>query len=175
MSEDTEGADPGDTPARPRTRIALTALGLLIAVAILAATTVTAWLWKQQRDSDTAAREGMSAAQQFVGILTNIDAARLDENFRLAAEGSTGEFKDMYAQSSAQLRQLLVDNKAAAHGIVVESAVKSVSPDRVEVLLFVDQSVSNASSQEPRLDRSRIRMTMEKVDGRWLASSVELP
>ena len=43
------------------------------------------------------------------------------------------------------------------------------------VLLFVDQSVQNASVPDPRIDRSRIKMTMDYVDGRWRASQVELP
>lgn len=42
-------------------------------------------------------------------------------------------------------------------------------------MLFVDQSLSNAAAPEPQLDRSRVKMTMEQVDGRWLASKVELP
>lgn len=160
-----------ETHARPIVK----AIAALVATAVLVCPVVLGWLWKVQRDRDTAAREGLVAAQQFIAVLTNIDAGKLDENFRQAAEGSTGAFKDMYAQSSAQLRQLLVENNATAHGLVVESAVKSVSTDKVEVLMFVDQSVSNAASPEPRLDRSRIRMTMEKVDGRWLAGKVELP
>ena len=120
------------------------------------------WLWKSQLDRDTAAQQGLAAAQEFIGVLTNVDAGKLDENFALAAEGSTGEFKDVYTQSSAQLRQLLVENKAAAHGVVVESAVKSAS-------------ANHATVPKPRLDRSRIRVTMDKADGRWLASKVELP
>jgi Mce-associated membrane protein len=43
------------------------------------------------------------------------------------------------------------------------------------VLLFVDQSVSNTTVPDPRIDRSRIKMTMEFVDGRWRASQVALP
>ena len=39
---------------------------------------------------------------------------------------------------------------------------------------FVDQSVSNTTVPDPRIDRSRIKMTMEKVDGQWRASKVEL-
>lgn len=151
------------------------ALTGLVAIAVLAGSAFIGWEWKQQRDNDIAAREGLGAAQRFIGVLTNIDSSKLDENFASAAEGSTGEFKDQYAKSSEQLRRLLAENKAAAHGMVVESAVKSASPDTVEVLLFVDQSVSNAAAPEPRLDRSRIRMTMKKIDGRWLASKVELP
>lgn len=161
--------------ARRRPHPALKVIAVLVAVAIPAGTAIVGWQWKQQRDNAIAAREGLSAAERFIGVLTNIDAGKLDENFAAAAEGSTGEFKDQYAQSSEQLRRLLAENKAAAHGMVVESAVKAASPDTVEVLLFVDQSVSNAATPEPRLDRSRIRMTMKKVDGRWLASKVELP
>jgi Mce-associated membrane protein len=74
-----------------------------------------------------------------------------------------------------QLRQLLIDNKATAHGVVLESAIQSASKNKVVVLLFVDQSVANASLPDPRIDRSRIKMTMEFVDGRWRTSKVELP
>jgi len=81
----------------------------------------------------------------------------------------------MYAASSEQLRQLLIENKAAAHGTVVESAVKSATKNKVEVLLFVDQSVSNKASPQAKIDRSRIVMTMEKVNGRWLAAKVDMP
>lgn len=161
--------------ARRRPHRALKPTAGLMAIAILTGAAIVGWQWKQQRDTDIAAREGLGAAQRFIGVLTNIDGNKLDENFASAAEGSTGEFKDTYAQSSAQLRRLLAENKATAHGMVVESAVRSASPDSVEVLLFVDQSVSNAAHPEPRLDRSRIRMTMSKVEGRWLASKVELP
>ena len=44
-----------------------------------------------------------------------------------------------------------------------------------EVLLFVDQSVSNTNVPDPRIDRSRVKMTMEYADRRWRASKVELP
>jgi Mce-associated membrane protein len=68
----------------------------------------------------------------------------------------------------------LIDNKATAHGVVVDSAIQSESTDRVVVLLFIDQTVTNTAAPDPRIDRSRIKMTMEKVDGRWRASKVQL-
>ena len=45
----------------------------------------------------------------------------------------------------------------------------------MDVVLFIDQSVSNGAAPAPQVDRSRVTMTMEKVDGRRLASKVELP
>jgi Mce-associated membrane protein len=80
----------------------------------------------------------------------------------------------MYSQSATQLRQVLIDNKAVSHGTVVDAALKSMTKTKVEVLLFVDQSITNAVNPEPRIDRNRVEMTMELVDNRWLASKLEI-
>ncbi len=131
-------------------------------------------LW-QEREVTRRGQQAQQAAVAYAQILTSIDSNKVDENFNQVLDGATGEFKDMYSQSSVQLRQLLIDNKASAHGVVVESAIQSASKDKVVVLLFVDQSVSNTNVPDPRIDRSRIKMTMEFVDGRWRASQVALP
>lgn len=131
-------------------------------------------LWEQH----TVTRAGDSAQQTAVGyakVLTSIDSDHVDDNFAAVLNGATGDFKDMYTKSSVQLRQLLVDNKATAEGAVVDSAVQSESKDKVVVLLMVDQKVTNTALPDPRVDRTRMKMTMEKVDDHWLASKVELP
>lgn len=151
-------------------------VGVVIAVfvAALALSGFLGWkVWQADRLSQ-ASKQAQDAAVSYAQILTSIDSNKVDENFNQVLAGATGEFKDMYSQSSMQLRQLLIDNKASAHGVVVESAVQSADMDKVVVLLFVDQSVSNTTVPDPRIDRSRIKMTMEKVDGQWRASKVEL-
>jgi Mce-associated membrane protein len=148
---------------------------VVVVVAALALSAVLGWLWWQQRALTEAGEQAQQAAVAYAQILTSIDSSKVDENFNQVLDGATGEFKDMYSQSSTQLRQLLVDNKASAHGVVVESAIQSTSKNKVVVLLFVDQSVSNTTVPDPRIDRSRIKMTMEFVDGRWRASQVALP
>jgi Mce-associated membrane protein len=80
----------------------------------------------------------------------------------------------MHADSTPRLRRLLIDHKATARGHVTESAVKSATRNKVVVVLLVNQAVRNKDNSEPVVDRSRIRMTMEKNDRRWLASKVEL-
>lgn len=174
--DDIGAAVDHDTRQRRWTRpIFAKAAAAVIAAAILASTGLLGWLCKDQHDKDIAARQAHAAAVRFAEVLTNVDGAKIEENFHRTIEGSTGEFKDMYMKSSAHLRRALVENKASAHGVIVESAIKSATKNTVEVLLFVDQSVSNSSAPEPRLDRSRVEITMQKVDGRWLASKVQLP
>ena len=143
--------------------------GLLIATGILG------WQVWQQHQIKEASREAQRAAISYAQVLTSIDSNKVDENFKDVLDGATGEFKDMYSQSSVELRQLLIENKASAHGVVVDSAVQEASKNKAIVLLFVDQSVTNTKLPDPRIDRSRMKMTLEKVDGRWRASKVELP
>lgn len=144
-------------------------------VALLAATGVLGWMVFQQRQLNEAREAAQRAAVSYAQVLTSIDSDKVDDNFKQVLDGATGEFKDMYSQSSVELRQLLVENKATAHGVVIESAVQEASKDKAIVLLFVDQSVSNTKLPDPRIDRSRMKMTMEMVDGQWRASKVELP
>ena len=167
-------SDAGESVQRRWPPRALVGAVTLIFVASLAASGILGWnLWQQQQVT-RAGQQAQQAAVKYAEILTSIDSNKVDENFNQVLDGATGEFKDMYSQSSMQLRQLLIDNKATAHGVVVESAIQSASKSKVVVLLFVDQSVSNTSAPDPRIDRSRIKMTMEYVDGHWRTSKVEL-
>ncbi|WP_240630844.1 DUF3329 domain-containing protein [Mycolicibacterium sp. GF69] len=155
-------------------RIRLAALAVLV-VGVLAGSGYLGWQLWQLRQTEQAGDAARQAAVEYARVLTSIDSDKVDENFAAVLDGATGEFKDMYSKSSTELRQLLIDNKASAHGVVLESAVQSVTKDKAVVLLFVDQSVQNTSVPDPRIDRSRIKMTMEYVDDRWRASKVELP
>lgn len=148
-------------------------IGALIAA--LAAAGFVGWKFWQQHQIDQAGEAAQRAAVSYAQVLTSVDSNNVDENFKQVLDGATGEFKDMYSKSSVELRQLLIENKATAHGVVVDSAVQEASKDRAVVLLFVDQSVANTKLPDPRIDRSRMKMTLEKVDGSWRASKVELP
>lgn len=126
------------------------------------------------RKVDLAGNQAQATATSYAETLTSVDSSQVDANFTRVLDGATGEFKDMYTQSSVQLRQLLIDNNATAHGTVVDSAIQSKSEDTVVVLLMVDQNVTNNALPDPRVDRSRMKLTMERDGDRWLASKVEL-
>jgi Mce-associated membrane protein len=165
------GQTAGPGPGRPWRRwVAAAVLAVLLAVS-----GYEGWLLFDRHQRDAAAAQALAAAEKYTLALTSVDPNAIDKNFAEVLDGATGEFKRMYTESSEQLRQLLIENKAAAHGTVIDAAVKSATKTRVEVVLFVDQSVSNKAAPGPQIDRSRILMTMEKVDGRWLAAKVDMP
>ncbi|MFI2336641.1 hypothetical protein ACH474_24920 [Nocardia rhamnosiphila] len=148
---------------------------IILAVAALAFAGFLGRQLKKENALDSAAHAATDAARTYAVTLTSVDSNNLDHDFTAVLDGATGEFKDMYTRSSGRLRQLLMDNKATGEGTVLDAAVKSATPTKVEVLLFIDQTVTNAAAPDPRVDRSRVAMTMELVDGRWLASRVYLP
>jgi Mce-associated membrane protein len=154
-------------------RVAAAATALVI-VAALAATAYLGWQLKQRNDTAAAGRAALAVAQSYAVTLTSVDTNNIDQNFNQVLNGATGEFKDMYSQSAAQLRQVLIDNKAMSKGTVVDAAIKSATKTKVEVLLFIDQSISNVVNPQPRIDRSRVAMTMELIDNHWLASKVDI-
>ncbi|MEZ0351718.1 DUF3329 domain-containing protein [Mycobacterium sp. pR1184] len=171
---DKDKADKTPLRSRPWGRYLRRGALPLLLVASLAVNGLLGWqLWHEHQVTQ-AGQQAQQAAIAYAQVLTSIDSNKVDENFRQVLDGATGEFKDMYTQSSVQLRQLLIDNKASAHGVVVDSAIQSASTNKVVVLVFIDQTVANSQSPDPRIDRSRIKMTMEKVDGRWRASKVQL-
>jgi Mce-associated membrane protein len=161
------------TPAMDRGLLVPVLIGALVAA--LAGAGFFGWKFWQQHQLDQAREAAQRSAVSYAQVLTSVDSNNVDDNFKQVLDGATGEFKDMYSKSSVELRQLLIENKATAHGVVVESAVQEASKDRAVVLLFVDQSVANTKLPDPRIDRSRMKMTLEKVDGSWRASKVELP
>ncbi len=160
---------------RPWKRYARIGLVAAIYVGAFSLAGILGWkLWEQQALTN-AGQDARQTAINYAQVLTSIDSNNLDENFAEVINGATGDFKDMYTKDSMRLRQLLIDNEATAQGVVIDSAIQSESKDKVTVLLLVDQTVTNTARPDARSDSSRMKITMEKVDNRWLASKVELP
>lgn len=174
-AEATPDADGTVTRHRPYQRYGRIALVIAMYACVFSLAGGLGWKLWDEHAVNQAGQAAQRTAVNYAQVLTSIDSNQVDQNFSAVLDGATGEFKDTYTKSSVQLRQLLIDNKATAHGTVVDSAIQSATKDKVVVLLMVDQTVSNTVRPDGRVDRSRMKITMEKVGGRWLASKVELP
>lgn len=158
---------------RPLSKPVLIGLAVLLVLALGAAATFGV-LYQRRAAVDSAAETALATARSYAVTVTSYDYRGLDRNFADVLDGATGEFKDQYAGASSALRQLIAEAQATATGTVLDAGVRSAGPDRVEVLLFVDQSVTNAATPRPRIDRNRMSMVLERHDGRWLVSTLEL-
>ena len=204
LTEPVGGLTPLAAPTpdeRRRTRGGLVAGGvaLLVLVLVVGAVLVFRSL-SEERDrrqalSGAADRreEALTAARAFAVTLTSYDYRRIAEDVAKVTAGAAdsercekdadgkpvedadGCFKSEFAVAGgAQFQKLVKDNKAVSSGEVRSAGVVSERDGRVVVLLAVDQTVTNANRPTPRVDRNRIQLTLERIDGRWLVVDVSV-
>ncbi|MDT7635050.1 MAG: Mce-associated rane protein [Pseudonocardiales bacterium] len=168
----TEPAKAGRFPLRLPLPVAI---GVAVVLVLAVAAAVTFGLLLQRRvATDRAGAEALATAKAYAVTVTSYDYQNLDRNFADVLDGATGEFKDQYTGASQTLRQLIANAKATAKGNVLGAGISSESPEQVEVVVFVDQTITNAATAQPRVDRNRVIMTLTPHDGRWLVGKLEL-
>ena len=147
---------------------------LLAGLAVLTALTVglAGYLWFVQPSPDAvedATAAARSAAERAVVPVLSYDYRDLEASREAAQDLLTPD----YAEEYDRLYEGLVEGNAGTTETVVEasfvaSAVVRGGEDRAEILVFVDQSTTNAQDKQPVVYRNQVRMRMENVDGRWL-------
>jgi Mce-associated membrane protein len=172
---EAKAAEPAKTGRFPLRLSALATIAVAAVLVLAVAAAVTFGVLLQQRAAtDRAGAQALATAKAYAVTVTSYDYQNLDRNFADVLDGATGEFKDQYSGASQTLRQLIANAKATAKGTVLGAGISSASPDQVQVVVFVDQSISNAATTQPRIDRNRVLMTLTPHDGRWLVGKLEL-
>ncbi|MBB3664853.1 Mce-associated membrane protein [Prauserella sediminis] len=178
-SEVDTAADDG---AEPRGRAATLAarlrprriLAAVLVLAVLGGLGVAASAFFAQRAEQQARTEALAAAERYAVDLSSYDHEDLDGNFRTVQSNATGQFGQQYRQVSENLTTLLKQHKATSEGNVVRAGIAEAGADRAVVLLFVDQTISNTNTDQPRVDRNRMEMTLVRHEDRWLVDKVTL-
>lgn len=158
------------------TRLARQVLVVLALVALALSAAVFTLLRQVREVSATqqASTQALSAARTAAQDILAYDYRTIDADISRAANDTTGVFRKQYEDTAVKL----VKPQATAQQTIVQAAVRAASvedasPDRVVVLMFVDQATTRASDPTPRLSQDRVRMTLVKVDGRWLVSKID--
>jgi Mce-associated membrane protein len=135
------------------------------------------WLgWKtfEGYQREVAGAQAVRAAKNYVLILSNINAATVDNNFSELYRTSTTAFNDAHSAQAAELRKQLIEKKVSANGSIEEVTVISSDTDKATVELLVNESVRNTDSPEPIHDRVRLSLDLEKTGGQWLTSGIRI-
>jgi Mce-associated membrane protein len=128
----------------------------------------------EQHRKDVASAQALDAATEYTDKLTNIDFDTIDKSLEELKARTTDELNALHIKDGERIRRSVVDKKVTARGNIVEATPVSVSNDQVKVLLFVDQTISDVDNPDPDIERHRVKLTTDRIDGRWLASNVEL-
>jgi Mce-associated membrane protein len=183
LSKDAAAGRPASTrrPAPPRLMVgvAAAAVVLLLTALVLALLVEGAgWGdWKRVQEHDQvsdAIRTAPGAAEQAAATILAYDYESLEADRDAAAALMTPEYREEYLETFDDLvLEAAEERKAQVEADVRASGVAAAGPDRVEVLLFVNQTtVSTANSGEPQTALNRVVLAMEKVDGAWRVDDI---
>jgi Mce-associated membrane protein len=153
--------------------LALLAGLLALTLAGLVALGVVAYRVHAADQVEAARGQAQAVAVDHVVDLLSYDYRHLDKDFTRASAALTGKFKGDYAETTSKVVQPTAKQyQAVVRAEVAASSVVSGGADRVVVLLFVNQTTTSTRLDGPKVDLTRVLLTMDQVDGQWLVSDV---
>jgi Mce-associated membrane protein len=154
-------------------RVAAFVILPVIAMLLGAAAGYLKWEDSSRRDADTARNEAVAAARDSTIALLSYKPETVDKDLGAARDRLTGTFLDAYTQLvNTVVIPGAKEKKISALATVPAAAPVSAKADHAVVLLFVDQTVT-VGADAPTNTTSSVRVTLEKVGGRWLISAFD--
>ena len=151
------------------------AYGVLPALALLLALAAgyLKWVDNSVRDSDRARDASVQAAKDSTIALLSYKPDTVEKQLTAARDLLTGDFRDSYTSLTndvvipgAKQKQI------SAVATVPAAASVSAAPDKAVVLVFVNQTVV-VGRDAPTDTASSVRVTLDKIGGRWLISKFD--
>jgi Mce-associated membrane protein len=154
---------------RPNRRVLAGAVAALLIIS-------AAWLFwddHSRRSADRAGLGAMQAARDSIVAMLSYRPDTVEKDLDAARDRLTGRFLDDYTQL---IKTVVIPDARqrtiTATAQVPSAAVVSAEDDRVLVLAYVDQTMT-VGTEKPAVTASTVRVSMEKVDGRWLVAAFE--
>jgi Mce-associated membrane protein len=172
-AETEAAAEPGDAEASTFAKVV--AFALLPAVALLLAAAAGFLKWQDDtvRTADVAAIESTQVAKDATVRLLSYKPDTVAQDLGSARDLLTGEFKDSYTTLTEET-VIPGAQQQKISAVVNVPAVASISatPERAEALVFVNQTVIIGDGA-PTATASSVKVTLDKIDGRWLISGFD--
>jgi Mce-associated membrane protein len=156
-------------------RLKLVAYALL-PIAVVAAGALAGFLkWEshQSREAEEAGVESVAAASETAKAMLSYHPDSVEKDLNSARDRMTGSFLDSYTKL---INDMVIpgakQKKITAVAEVPAAASMSASPSHAEVLVFINQAVT-IGDDPPTNTASSVRVTLEKVKGRWLVSGFD--
>lgn len=175
--EESGTPDEDDVPAGERARIAwrrVLAAALPAVVLILAlGVGYLKWLDGKERESCIAAEQSVKAASDSTIAILSYKPETVDQDLKAAADRLTAGFRQQYTQlvtdvvaPGAKQQHITAVATVPAAASVIATGKQAV------VLVFVDQTTT-IGNDPPTQSTSSVRVTLDKIDGKWLISQFD--
>lgn len=149
--------------------------GVLPALALVLAGTAGFLKWQDSsaRETQLARIESLAAAKDSTIALLSYKSDTVEKDLEGAKSRMTGAFKDSYSQL---INDVVIPGAKQQHisttATVPAAASVSATPNHAVTLLFVNQTAV-VDKSPPTDSVSSVRVTLDKVDGRWLIAGFD--
>jgi Mce-associated membrane protein len=157
--------------AHPRLLLSLWA-ALLLVVAIAAS--ALGWQHHVHNQAEQARQQAGAAATATVPDVLSYNYRTIYDDLARARTHLTGDFAGQFDQLTRQIvAPQATQGQINTHAEIAASSVIEADVNRVVELLFVNQTTQGANLPQPRIDGSRLVLTMQKVHNQWLIQNLE--
>jgi Mce-associated membrane protein len=123
--------------------------------------------------SEDAGFAARAAAERAATAILAYDHKSLDADQAAAERFMTPEFAAKYAKTFDKVvKPAAADAKAEVTAEVQATSVVRAAPDRVRVLLFVDQTTVSTANRGPQKALNRVELDMVERSGTWLVDDI---
>jgi Mce-associated membrane protein len=167
--------EPVETTATTRRAVPTLLIGLSTLALLLAGFVgYLAWSLSGMNDDAEARLTGRDAAAAQVQKILSYDHASFDKGTAEAEKLMTERFRQEYDDTVGLVREDALAKESVVQAEVVASSVVEADTDRVEALLFVNQTTDANDLKKPRVDLNRVVVTLvPDGDGGWLVDKLE--
>lgn len=162
-------------PGRTSSLRSLPVLALLLMTVLMTAATAVVWYQVHRHDATESARQhGLETSRDAARVLFSYDYRTLAKDFSAGQAITTGKFRTQYADTTSKVvTPVATQKQAVVKAEVVTAGVVRATPDTVVTIVYVNQVTTSSLQAGPKVDLSRVRMTVQHVGGQWLIANVE--
>lgn len=150
---------------------------LLGCLAVVIAASVTGAVYFDRHTeavSDTDRNtEIVETAQQVVKNMVTLRHDTADADVRRIEDSTTGDFQKQFTDATGSFATVLTQGEVDSTGEATDAALVSADDNTATVIAAVTSTVKNTEAPEGQQRVYRMKLTMENIKGRWLASNVE--
>lgn len=145
----------------------------LVALLLAGAAGYLKWVDSSVRDSDAVRIESLQVAKDATVRILSYKPDTVEQDLTAARDLLTGNFRDSYTQL---ITDVVIpgakEKKISAVANVPAAGSVSATPNRAEVLVFVNQTVI-VGDGAPTATASSVKVTLDRVGDRWLISEFD--
>lgn len=169
--------DADEVPAKERVRIrwgrllvaALPTVALILALGV----GYLKWLDGKERESRIAAEQSVKAASESTIAILSYKPDTVDEDLKAASDRLTAGFRQQYTQLVTDVVAPGAKQQHITAVATVPGAASVIATGKqAVVLVFVDQTTT-IGNDPPTQSTSSVRVTLDKIDGKWLISQFD--